>query len=133
MNVDGTQRWRSGRASYRPAGEVIDTRRFEVAAIDGPGADNIARAFVVAHHYSASYPAARERIGLYRGGALVGVAGFSHPAQDKVLGCLPCPKAEAAPGTPSTSRPGCRGRSGRSRGRSGTPATCVTFSASRRA
>lgn len=95
MNVDGAQRWRGGRASYRPAGEVIDTRRFEVAAIDGPGADNIARAFVVAHHYSASYPAARERIGLYRGGALVGVAVFSHPAQDKVLGCLPCPKAEA--------------------------------------
>ena len=69
MNVDGAQRWRSGRASYRPAGEVIDTRRFEVAAVDGPGADNVARAFVVAHHYSASYPAARERIGLYRGGA----------------------------------------------------------------
>ena len=59
------------------------------------GADNIARAFVVAHHYSASYPAARERIGLYRSGALVGVAVFSHPAQDKVLGCLPCPKTEA--------------------------------------
>jgi hypothetical protein len=93
--VDVAQRWRSGRASYRPAGEVIDPRRYEVAAIDGPGADNIARAFVVAHHYSASYPAARERIGLYRGGALVGVAVFSHPAQDKVLGCLPCPKAEA--------------------------------------
>ena len=34
MNVEGAQRWRGGRASYRPAGEVIDTRRFEVAAVD---------------------------------------------------------------------------------------------------
>ena len=34
MNVDGAQRWRGGRASYRPAGEVIDTRRF---AVNGPG------------------------------------------------------------------------------------------------
>jgi hypothetical protein len=74
--VDGAQRWRAGRASYRPAGEVIDPRRYEVATIDGPGADNIARAFVVAHHYSASYPAARERIGLYQGGALVGLAAW---------------------------------------------------------
>ena len=48
MIVDVTQRWRSGRASYRPAGEVIDPRSYGVAAIDGPGADNIARAFVVA-------------------------------------------------------------------------------------
>lgn len=27
------QRWRERRDSYRPAGEVIDTRRYEVAAI----------------------------------------------------------------------------------------------------
>ncbi len=95
MLVDAVQRWRGGRASYRPAGEVIDPRRYEVAPIDGRGADNIARAFVEAHHYSGSMGAARERIGLYRGGALVGIAVFTHPAQDKVLACLPCPKAEA--------------------------------------
>lgn len=95
MISDVAQRWRDRRASYRPAGEPIDTRQYEVAAIDGPGADNIARAFVVEHHYAASYPAARERIGLYRAGALVGVAVFSHPSQDKVLACLPVPKAEA--------------------------------------
>ena len=89
------QRWRGGRPSYRPAGEPIDTSRYEVAAIDGKGADTIARAFVVREHYAASMPAARERFGLYRGADLVGVAVFSHPAQDKVLACLPCPKAEA--------------------------------------
>lgn len=56
------QRWRDGRASYRPAGETIDTRRYEVAPIDG---DAEARAFVERHHYTASYPAARFRFGLY--------------------------------------------------------------------
>ena len=49
------QRWRERRDSYRPAGEVIDPRRFEVAPIPD---DTTARAFVEAHHYSASYPAA---------------------------------------------------------------------------
>lgn len=76
------QRWRAGRDSYRPAGEVIDPRAFEVAAI---GEDRVAKAFVVDHHYSASYPAARFRFGLYLGAELVGVSVFSHPASDKVL------------------------------------------------
>lgn len=91
-----TQRWRAGRASYRPASEVIDVRAYEVQAIDGPGADNLAAAFVEHHHYSGSYPAARERFGLWRrGGALVGVAVFSVPAQPKALDALPCPREEA--------------------------------------
>lgn len=95
MIISVSQRWRSRVASYRPAGEPIDTRKYEVAPIDGRGADSIPKAFVIAHHYAASYPAARERVGLYRGGELVGVAVFSHPSQDKVLDCLPCPRAEA--------------------------------------
>lgn len=95
MITDVSQRWRGGRASYRPAGEPIDTRLYEVAAIDGEGADNLARDFIVTHHYSAAMPAARERVGLYRGGAMVGCIVFSHPAQDKVLACLPVPKEEA--------------------------------------
>ncbi len=95
MITDVSQRWRGGRASYRPAGEPIDTSRYEIAALDGDGADNIARDFIVAHHYAASMPAARQRVGLYRGGALVGVIVFSHPCQDKILACLPVPKAEA--------------------------------------
>ena len=38
-------------------------------------------------------PAARERIGLYRGDALVGLAVYSMPSQVKVLDHLPCPRA----------------------------------------
>lgn len=76
------QRWLQGRDSYRPPGEVIRTSEYDVAAIAD---DRTARAFVVGHHYSASYPAARERVGLYRRGALVGVAVFSHPSNDRVL------------------------------------------------
>lgn len=97
MITSVVQRWRNRRSIYRPAGELcrIDPRQFDVAAIDGDGADNIAEAFVVQHHYSGCYPAARERVGLYRAGEMVGLAVFSHPPQDKVLACLPCPKAEA--------------------------------------
>jgi hypothetical protein len=76
------QRWNTGRDSYRPAGEVIDPRCYEVASIAD---DKTAKSFVLAHHYSGSYPAARRRFGLYRGADLVGVAVFSHPSNDKVL------------------------------------------------
>jgi hypothetical protein len=76
------QRWRARRDSYRPAGEVIATHQYEVARL----ADDITpKAFVVEHHYSGSYPAARWRFGLYRCGRLVGVAVFSHPCNDRVL------------------------------------------------
>lgn len=92
MITDVAQRWRRRRTSYRPAGEVIDPRRYEVAPIAG---DTEARAFVVEHHYAATYPAARERVGLYRAGELVGVAVFSVPAQGRVLDALPCPRTEA--------------------------------------
>ena len=88
-----SQRWRSQRASYRPAGEPIDPRRYEVAPI---ATDNPAKAFVVAHHYSASFPAARARFGLYRGGELVGVAVLSQPMRDEVLAGLPGDRAERA-------------------------------------
>lgn len=75
------QRWRERRGIYRPVGEPIDPHRYEVAEI---GDDTTAKAFVVAHHYSASYPAARFRFGLYRGGELVGVAIFSVPFANAV-------------------------------------------------
>lgn len=87
MNAVANQRWRDGRAAYRPAGEPIAHRAYEVAEIAG---DKIARAFVERHHYSGSYPAARLRVGLYRSGDLVGVAVFSHPPSEKVLARLPC-------------------------------------------
>ena len=45
MITADAQRWRGRRASYRPAGEVIDPQHFEVAPISD---DATARAFVVA-------------------------------------------------------------------------------------
>lgn len=71
-----TQRWRDRRGFYRPAGETINPLSFEVAKIAD---DRTARAFIVQHHYSATYPAARVRFGLFRRAALVGVAVFSVP------------------------------------------------------
>jgi hypothetical protein len=83
MHTALAQRWRDRRDFYRPAGEPIVTRHYDVAAIAD---DRAAKAFVLAHHYAASYPAARFRFGLYRrGGALCGVAVFSHPCSDRVL------------------------------------------------
>jgi hypothetical protein len=87
------QRWRAHRDSYRPAGEPIDARRYEVARI---GNDTTPKAFVLEHHYAGSYPAARFPFGLYRDGALVGVAVFSHPMNDAVLErVFPVPAIEA--------------------------------------
>lgn len=80
------QRWREGCGVYRPAGEPINTRAYEVAPIS---TDNEAKRFVVEHHYSGSYPAARERFGLYRGGELEGVAVFSVPANMRALDPAP--------------------------------------------
>jgi len=91
MKTDSVQRWRNGRASYRPAREVITTSDFEVAAIES---DRTAKDFVTTHHYSGSYPAARFRYGLYLGGDLVGVAVFSVPANYRTFDVLPGEVAE---------------------------------------
>lgn len=82
------QRWRERRTSYRPAGEPIDPARYSVALLDR---DRDARDFVVRHHYAASYPAARLRVGLFRDrGAvwspeLVGVCVFGVPMSQAVM------------------------------------------------
>jgi hypothetical protein len=76
------QRWRDRRDSYRPAGEPIETSKYSVEEIRE---DQVAKAFVLEHHYSGCYPAARFRFGLYRDHALAGVAVFSHPCSDRVL------------------------------------------------
>lgn len=76
------QRWRDGRDRYRPAGEVIDTRAYDVGFI---ATDREPKAFVERHHYSRTYPAARARVGLFRRGTLVGVAIPSVPCNAKVL------------------------------------------------
>lgn len=82
----GCQRWNLGRESWRPAGELIDPSRYEVEAIP----ELVAKAFVVRHHYSGSYPAAVCRVGLYRrtlghGRELVGCAVFSVPPQVRAI------------------------------------------------
>ncbi|MDO8277011.1 MAG: hypothetical protein Q7T63_02660 [Burkholderiaceae bacterium] len=81
------QRWRNGRASYRPAGEPFDHRWATVEAID----EATAKAFVVKEHYSHSYPAARFRAGLFikqpfKKEALLGVGVFSVPMNQRVIG-----------------------------------------------
>jgi hypothetical protein len=88
MLTSVVQRWRDNRASYRPAGETISTSRFSVEPI---ASDKVASSFVRAHHYSASYPAARRRFGLYEGPELVGVAVFSQPTNNASLAPLGCP------------------------------------------
>lgn len=82
MITNVVQRWHGARASYRPAGEPIQTCDYEVAEITD---DSTARAFVERHHYEHSFPAARLRVGLYRAGELVGVAVFSQPASQAAL------------------------------------------------
>lgn len=82
MLTNVAQRWRAHRTSYRPAGEPIRTRDYEVAVI---ATDREARAFVEKHHYEHAYVAARLRVGLYRGPELVGVAVLSQPPSQAVL------------------------------------------------
>lgn len=85
------QRWRERRDSYRPAREVADLRRLDVAAIPD---DRTPRSFVEAHHYEATYPAARFRFGLFERGTLAGVAVFSHPVNEATTACLPGERLE---------------------------------------
>jgi len=82
METDVCQRWRDGRASWRPAREPFDPSLYDVAAIPD---DDTAKRYVIGAHYSRSYPAARWRFGLYARGLLAGVAVFSHPMHPAVL------------------------------------------------
>lgn len=78
-SVTHAQRWSEGRASYRPAREVIDPSRYDLCALSN---DRDPKAFIERHHYSASYPAARRRFALYDGLRIVGVAVYSQPMAD---------------------------------------------------
>lgn len=76
------QRWRDGRTSYRPAGEPINPSRYDVELID----EATAKAFIITHHYSRSYPVVVRRVGLFRlrkaaWAELVGVCVFGVPMQ----------------------------------------------------
>lgn len=83
---EGCQRWLDRRPRYRPPGEPFDPGRCEVALID----EATAKPWVIQHHYSGSYPAARLRVGLflrerYRREQLGGVAVFSVPMNQAVV------------------------------------------------
>lgn len=82
IQPDGNQRWRERKAAYRRIGEGFNPAEYEVVEI---AEDNVARAFVEAHHYAGTYPAARWRFGLMRAAALVGVAVFSVPCNNKTI------------------------------------------------
>ncbi|WP_109015704.1 Mom family adenine methylcarbamoylation protein [Novimethylophilus kurashikiensis] len=82
MGSDGAQRWHHRRDTFVPPSNRFDPGRCEVVAL--PEAE--AKQFVIQHHYSGSYPAARFRVGLVakpRDGIafLGGVAVFSVPMQ----------------------------------------------------
>lgn len=77
-----SQRWSHRRASWRHPDEGgFDRRNYEVAEL----AEAEAKRFVVEHHYSGTYPAARLRYGLFRGSQLVGAAILSVPVQARVV------------------------------------------------
>jgi hypothetical protein len=80
------QRWHRKRDSYRPPDEPIDTRRHAVDLLDRTDA----KAFVLEHHYSHSFPPAAFVAGLYRTRAfhraqLVGVAVFGPPSHQGII------------------------------------------------
>lgn len=79
---DASQRWHWRRHSWRrPADGPFRPSRYDVAACD----ETTTKAFVTGHHYSASYPAAARRFGLYDGSALVGAAVYGIPVSRAVL------------------------------------------------
>ena len=89
MIVSRSQRWRDRRARFVPSASVIDPRDY---AVDVIPCASVAKPFVTAHHYSASFPASRLSVGLYRRGAaartdLVGVATFSVPMNGASIRC----------------------------------------------
>ncbi|MFI1765309.1 hypothetical protein ACH41H_25065 [Streptomyces sp. NPDC020800] len=83
---DWCRRWTNRTPSWRHRRDGgFDARWFEVH----PLPEKLAKDFVLAHHYSASYPSATRRFGLYRVDAgepqLSGVAVFGTPAGANVL------------------------------------------------
>lgn len=81
------QRWRHGRAHYRPAGEPFDPARYGVEPIGFAAA----RQFVRREHYSGSMPVARLQVGLmhkaspFAAEVLAGVLVFSVPVQERAV------------------------------------------------
>lgn len=82
METHVTQRWRKRKARYRPAGETINPRHYEVAVLDD---EKLAKEFVAENHYLETLPPVRRRFGLYRRTRLVGVAIFTVPTSYKAI------------------------------------------------
>lgn len=82
--VSACQRWRGGRTLFRTEQDdtTFDRRNYSVDVLE----EAKAKAFVIEHHYSRSYPAAVFRVGLYGAGAqLEGVCVFSVPMNQRVI------------------------------------------------
>ncbi|NEX60103.1 Mom family adenine methylcarbamoylation protein [Noviherbaspirillum galbum] len=82
----GSQRWRQHQSRFVPPAVRFDPSRVEVTEIP----EAIAKPFVLGHHYSGSYPAARFRVGLFVKPVcgdeyLGGVAVFSVPMQNAAV------------------------------------------------
>lgn len=77
------QRWARGRQRWRHPhdGAAFDPKAYAVETLS----EQAARAYIVANHYSGSYPAALRRYGLYCGGHLVGVAVLGVPTSGATL------------------------------------------------
>jgi len=81
-----SQRWRDRREYRRLPGERIDPAEYGIEILG----DRVAKDFVVRHHYSASYPAARLAVGLMRKtgvspARLVGVCVFGVPMNQQSI------------------------------------------------
>ncbi len=76
------QRWNSGMHSWRHASEGgFDPARYQVEPLD----EATAKAFVLDHHYSGTYPAASQRYALLEADLLVGVLVLGIPTSKQVL------------------------------------------------
>lgn len=76
------QRWTSGQHSWRHRRDGgFDADRYTVEPIT----EAAAKAYVLAHHYSASYPSALQRYGLFDEGRHVGVCVLGAPTSNAVL------------------------------------------------
>lgn len=82
MDIPVTQRWNeTRRPKFITPAKTFIPRLHEVAPIG----EAEAKAFIKKYHYSGSVPALRRRFGLFRNGRLIGVAAFSHSANNLTL------------------------------------------------
>lgn len=87
---DFCQRWNNRQHSWRHRSDGgFDRDRYTVEPI----AEQVAKDFVVRHHYSGTYPASIQRYGIFDGNVLGGVLVFGAPVQTKAL-TIPFPELD---------------------------------------